>query len=85
MLRLHSFDMDSSGVFIADVIDLCALLSGIPYITEMHVVMRKTIHIQTGEWIYSVTQIDRYVKYILCFTGNGNKVKEKDYCILQNV
>ena len=64
MLRLHSFNMDSSGVFIDDVIDLCALLSRVPHVTEMHVVMRKIIHIQIGEWIYSVTQIDRSVKYI---------------------
>ena len=63
MLRLHSFNMDSSGVFIADVIDLSALLSRIPYIMEMHVVMRKIIHIQTGEWIHSNKKMDRFVKY----------------------
>ena len=49
MLRLHSFNMGTIGVFIDDVIALCALLSGIPYIPEVHI-MRKIVYSQTGKY-----------------------------------
>ena len=49
MLRLHSFNMGSIGVFIDYVVALCALLSGIPYIPEVHV-MWKIVYSQTGKY-----------------------------------